>query len=118
MSSQSDATYKLSTEMSSPTRTPSIDDTVVDDQRNEGCDPLLSSVDLIFSCMSLNDVDDSQEREYKKKHPSHEIYPASPKRDASDGVVPIRKFQSLQRRGRFLVWPACFGPDATLAASS
>lgn len=79
-----------------------------------GCESILSTVGGILSCMSLDHVDDSQEKKFQGDATSNGSCPGSPTDDTSSEM----KAQRFQRRGRFLVWPACLGLDATLATTS
>jgi hypothetical protein len=74
--------------------------------------------EVLISHVPLENEDDSRRREHHDISSFSEGYPCSPQNSAlCDDECRTNQKQFFQRKGRFLVWPASFGIDATIASS-
>lgn len=94
---------------SSTSKATVIDNTTPCTIQDDGCDTLFSSIDLIVtSCMPCEDDADGN----LVRHDGC-ASPLTPKRTNNDAQVESSSTE-FQRRGRFLIWSASLGLDATV----
>ena len=99
-----------------PSRSTSNKSTMIDNTttiQDDECDTFFSSIDLIVtSCMSHEDDGEGD-------HVRHDDYssPITPKKVNNHETQVESRSNEFQRRGRFLIWPASFGLDATIAST-